>query len=181
MIREIVTYPNADIRELSATVRRINGPETMQLIEDMKETMLAYKGVGLAAPQVGVRKRIIIAEFDGILALINPKYKVLDGETFKSVEGCLSVPGPTAVITRFNNIEVTGKEPHFWNDEVVTSDFKWIFTGEEAAIIQHEIDHLEGSLFFDHLKPMAKNMYIRKMNKQIKRGQAWRYQVATSL
>ena len=180
-----MAYPNASLREISSMVRRTNAGEFKQLIEDMKEIMYAYKGVGLAAPQIGVHKRLIVVEheevFHELLVLANPKIKILDGETIKSEEGCLSVPGPTAVITRANHIEVTGKFPVCSDGDIIMTDFKQQFFGLPAAIFQHEIDHLEGVLFFDHLKPMAKDMYIRKMKKQIKRGQAWRYQVATSL
>lgn len=181
MIREIVTYPDTEVHEVSSLVRRTNAAELRQLIDDMKETMSAYRGVGLAAPQVGARKRVIVVDQEGGFVIINPKIRVLNEETFKSEEGCLSVPGPTAVITRANHIEVTGKFPVYSDGDLVMTDFKQKFSGFSAAIFQHEVDHLDGCLFFDHLRPMAKNMYIRKMDKQIKRGQAWRYQVATSL
>ncbi len=126
--------------------KEIGTPAFKQLLDDMVETMYAANGVGIAAPQVGVGKRIFIAESaQGPIALINPvftnkSWKLLGGE-----EGCLSVPGKYDKVRRHKSVTIEG----------LTADGKPIsFTAENffARILQHELDHLDGTLYVDRVK-----------------------------
>lgn len=128
-----------------------------QVITDMQETMLANKGVGIAAPQIGINKRIIMFGFDKnerypnesalpFTILVNPTFKVLSEKLSDGWEGCLSVPGLRGLVPRFEKIEYSGYD-------LMTGNFiKRMAEGFHARIIQHECDHLDGILFPQRLK-----------------------------
>lgn len=181
MISQVITYPDSSLYKPSSLIRRVNASELKEIIEDMKDTMKAYGGVGLAGPQVGYHKRVIIVKDyrneSDVIVLINPKIKILTQEKISSLEGCLSVPADPTEIPRYNSIEISGLVPTFFNDTVEFFSWTDTVTGFPAAVFQHEVDHLEGKLFFEHLKPVARDLYIRKIKKNISRGQSWRYQV----
>ena len=135
---------------------------TRQLIRDMFETMYAEEGVGLAAPQVGVSERIIVVDphNDEIaaFALINPEIVESSKDTEKGEEGCLSIPGLRDLVERSVRVTVRGTTPEGEQRQLDLS-------GLPARIIQHEVDHLDGILFFDRLSPLKRKLLLAKWNK----------------
>ncbi|MFA5097649.1 MAG: peptide deformylase [Candidatus Margulisiibacteriota bacterium] len=141
---KILTDGNPILRKKSRSVAKVL-PETKKLIEDMEETMRLAPGVGLAAPQVGVSQRIIIADVgQGLVALINPKIQKKSGKCM-FYEGCLSVPGIEGQVERSEKVLVKGLDK---NGEPLCIDAE----GYLAIVLQHEIDHLDGVLFVDRIK-----------------------------
>jgi peptide deformylase len=155
MATQIRTYGDAILRKTARPVARIDA-ETKQLVERMVEAMIRANGVGLAAPQVGVSKRIIVLDLDGQLrVLINPELVDASDETEEALEGCLSVPGVDAPITRRLRARVKGTS---LDAETITLDGE----GLMARAIQHELDHLNGILFLDHLSPARRRSLLRE-------------------
>jgi len=141
-------------------------PELDRLIEDMFETMYAAKGIGLAGPQVGVAKRVIVVDVNdeggeklGPFALLNPRVVEAGSEVDKHEEGCLSIPNVTGVVERPWHVVVEGLDRQ---GQPVTLEAD----GMLARCLQHEIDHLDGILFIDRLSPLKRNMLLRKYRKQ---------------
>lgn len=129
------------LRKKSREIKEIND-KIIELIEDMSETMYAYDGVGLAAPQVGVLKRIVVIDVgDGLIELINPVIVSVDGEQINN-EGCLSVPGKTGKVCRPSYVKV---------EALNRKGEKIVVEGEKlmAIALCHEIDHLDGMLYVD--------------------------------
>lgn len=158
-ILKLHKYGSSVLREKAMPVTQIDD-EIRELVESMIETMYAEGGVGLAAPQVGVSKKIIIidTEEQGVIVLINPVIIKREGET-KEEEGCLSVPGIYSPVRRSYSITV----------EALDLDENKIRITQEgflAIALQHEIDHLEGYLFIDRLSP-AKRLMIKDQLKEI--------------
>ncbi len=149
------------LREKAKPVAQIS-EETKQLIRDMFETMYAEEGVGLAAPQVGISERIIVIDphNDEIqpFALINPEIMEVSKETEKGEEGCLSIPGLRDLVERSVRVVVRGTTPEGESRELDLS-------GLPARIIQHEVDHLDGILFFDRLSPLKRKLLLSRWNK----------------
>lgn len=149
------------LRQKAAPVTEVS-EATKQLIRDMFETMYAEEGVGLAAPQVGISERIIVIDPQqddlGAFALINPEILEMSKETEKGEEGCLSIPGLRDIVERSYRIVVRGDTP-----EGETRQFDLI--GLPARIVQHEVDHLDGVLFFDRLSALKRKMLLSKWSK----------------
>ncbi len=153
-IRKIVTEGHPALRKVAKRVhaKEIGDPLFQQLVDDMFETMYAAPGVGLAAPQVNVSKRLFVMDAGededhpqgGRHVVINPKIE-LEEEEVEMTEGCLSVPGFVGEITRFNRIAVSGLDRY---GEKVRLEGKGLF----AQALQHEIDHLNGVLYTDKAK-----------------------------
>lgn len=143
------------LREKAKPVNVIN-KNIKKLLSDMEETMREAEGVGLAAPQVGVSKRIVVIDVgDGLLELINPVIIASEGIQVCEQEGCLSVPGYFGEVERAAKIEVKaidrqGKEMHFFAE------------GYKAQAIQHEVDHLDGILFIDKAIKLIKAEAIKQ-------------------
>ena len=162
-IRPILTEPNKILRQVSKPVDKV-GREEQKLMNDMLETMYAANGIGLAAIQIGIPKRIIVMDIskddkkNQPLYFVNPVIRNKD--TLKSTyeEGCLSVPNQFAEIERPKNCDI---EYLNYNGE------KKILKAEGllATCIQHEMDHLEGILFIDYLSKLKKSMIIKKLSK----------------
>ncbi len=162
-IKTILTEPNNILRQVSKSVQKV-GNEERQLMNDMLETMYDANGIGLAAIQIGVPKRIIVMDISRDdeekkpIYFVNPIIKNKD--TFKTTyeEGCLSVPNQFAEIDRPSKCEVEYLD---YNGE------KKILKAEGllATCIQHEMDHLEGILFIDYLSKLKKSMIIKKLSK----------------
>ncbi len=145
MSRPVLHNPDPQLRIKSEDVsaERVNTPEMKLLITELKETMKKENGVGIAAPQIGVHDRVIIAEIGGVAtAYINPVISDCSFRKIDSEEGCLSVPGTWGVVRRHRSITVTALNEH---GEVVVQKHQ----GFDATIFQHEIDHLNGVLFID--------------------------------
>lgn len=165
-ILEILTYPDGFLRELTRDVNNIDG-ELQKLIDSMIETMYAAPGVGLAANQIGNGHRILVydsAEEPGDRSpqvLINPRIIEHHGDVVSEDEGCLSVPDYRSNVKRFESILVEGADRD-GNPLSLEAD------GFLAIVLQHEIDHLEGKLFIDHLSRLKKQLFTRRMKKQQK-------------
>jgi peptide deformylase len=157
-IRKIRTDPDPILRKKAKKVQAVD-ILVKQLLNDMLETMYAAKGVGLAAPQVGISKRIIVCDVgEGPLKLINPKILNYEGEEL-AVEGCLSLPNLFGEVERFTKIWVKGLNE---NGKVC----KFEAQGWLARVIQHEIDHLEGILFTDVALRMIDKEELEKSNEE---------------
>ena len=165
-LRQILTEPNKILREKSLFVEKVD-EDLQKLMDDMLETMYAAPGIGLAAIQVGIPKRIIvldIASKDGPrnpIFLINPEIieKSENNSTYE--EGCLSVPGQFAEIDRPDKCHIKYLDYYGLPKEIKAE-------GMLATCIQHEIDHLDGILFIDYLSKLKKSMIIKKLSKQKK-------------
>ena len=169
MIRRIFKYGEPVLEQAAEPVVDFKSPELRQLIADMWDTMYAAKGVGLAAPQVGVRKRVLIIDTSigedetKKIVLINPEVTSKEGKQ-SGEEGCLSIPGFREVVTRANQVEVRAQDE---NGEALT------LQGDEllARAFQHEIDHLNGVLFINHLSTLKRDIIRRKIKKLQKSGE----------
>ena len=162
-VKTIITEPNQILRQVSTPVDRV-GREEQQLMDDMLETMYAANGIGLAAIQIGIPKRIIVMDISKDENKKKPRYfvnpKIINKDTLKSTyeEGCLSVPNQFAEIERPKKCDIEYLD---YNGE------KKILKAEGllATCIQHEMDHLEGILFIDYLSKLKKSMIIKKLSK----------------
>ncbi len=149
----------AVLREVAKPVTEFT-PELKEFISQMIDSMIKSNGVGLAAPQVGVSQRILVVGFDDVkpMALINPEIIETSVEENVYEEGCLSVPGMYAKVTRPKEIKVQA-----WNER--GRPFTIEAGGMLATVIQHEIDHLNGVLFIDHLTEKSREKLLKKYNK----------------
>ena len=165
-LREILTEPNKILRTISSRVDVVD-KDLQRLMDDMLETMYAAPGIGLAAIQVGVPKRVIVLDLAPKDQPKNPMYfvnpEIINKSSNNSVyeEGCLSVPGQFAEISRPDKCYVKYLDYYGKPKELKAE-------GMLATCIQHEIDHLEGILFIDHLSKLKKSMIIKKLSKQKK-------------
>lgn len=157
MVYKIKKYGEDVLREVATEVETID-EDILTLLDDMVETMYETKGVGLAAPQVGVSKRIFVCDQgDGVVRkIINPVIIPLTQETIEYEEGCLSVPGIYKKVQRINQIQI-----NYTNEK--NEKVQEIVEGFLAVIMQHEFDHLEGTLFVDKVSPVAKRMISNKL------------------
>lgn len=159
----ILIAPDPRLKEKSAPVKRVDGA-IRKLIDDMLETMYAAPGIGLAAPQVGQLKRLIVVDVakdeapKDPHALINPELVWVSDEDSTYEEGCLSVPEHYADVTRPARIRVRYLDREGEIREMEAE-------GLLATVIQHEMDHLDGILFIDHLTSLKRNMILRKLLK----------------
>lgn len=159
MIRTILTYPNPELKKKSSPVTIIT-EATRELARDMVETMYNAPGIGLAAPQIGVHQRIIVIDVSGrdeqpdLIIAINPVIIHSEGETYEE-EGCLSVPKYAANVRRHTHVVVKGLD-------LEGNEQTWRADELLAIAFQHEIDHLDGILFVDHLSPLKRDLFQRK-------------------
>jgi len=164
-IREILKHPNQTLRKKSKVVTEF-GEELKKLVADMSDTMYDAPGAGLAASQIGILQRIVIMDVSAkdeenqLIVLVNPE--ILHGEGSQiDVEGCLSVVDFTAKVKRFNKIKVKTQ-----NMDGEESEFE--AEGWFARVIQHELDHLNGILFIDHLSSLKRALYKKQRKKQLR-------------
>ena len=162
-IRKILTEPNKLLRQISKPVEKV-GKEEQKLMDDMLETMYEAPGIGLAAIQIGVPKRIIVMDISRDenkkepRYFVNPVIKNKNEEKSTYEEGCLSVPDQFAEIERPNLCEVEYLD-YNGKKQLLKAE------GLLATCIQHEMDHLEGILFIDYLSKLKKSMIIKKLSK----------------
>jgi len=158
-ILEIKEYGEPVLREKALPVKEIT-PEILNFIKDMAETMYADSGVGLAAPQVGVSKRIIIVdgEEDGLIVLINPIIVKSEGEVVGE-EGCLSIPGIYSQVKRSSKVTVKALNENGDSIEITKE-------GLTARALQHETDHLNGILFIDRIGRLKRTILLKKLKKE---------------
>ncbi|MCE9669493.1 peptide deformylase [Myxococcus stipitatus] len=164
MVREILIWPDPILKQKAKPVAKVDD-SVRALVKDMFETMYAADGVGLAAPQVGVLQRIIVLDTtprqpeSKPLAMINPEIIAMEGETTYT-EGCLSIPGESEDVDRaafvtVKYLDVDGNEQTLRCDELL------------AIAVQHETDHLNGTVFVDHVSTLKREI-IRKRMKRLK-------------
>jgi len=167
MIRPIVRY-GADVLHQPAAPLEAVTPEIQALVDDMIQTMYAAPGVGLAAPQVGVGVRIFVCDISlgrnagELLTFINPSFVERDGMQLEE-EGCLSAPGFNATVARPSRAVLKGLDR---NGEEQTVEA----TGLLARCFQHEMDHLDGTIFIDRLRGLQKDLIVRKIKKLARAG-----------
>ena len=163
-IKTILTEPNKKLRQVSLPVEKI-GKEEQNLMNDMLETMYVAKGIGLAAIQIDVPKRIIVLDISKSenekkpMFFVNPLIINKDLNLTTYEEGCLSVPDQFAEIDRPSKCEVEYLD-YDGNKKLLKAN------GLLATCIQHEMDHLEGVLFIDYLSKLKKSMILKKLSKQ---------------
>jgi peptide deformylase len=161
----ILRYPDERLHTVAARVQRVDN-EIRQLIKDMAETMYAAPGVGLAATQVDVHKRVIVIdvseERDQLKTFINPELVATEGES-EFEEGCLSVPGIFEKVRRADRITVRALNAE-------GKPFTLEADGLLAVCIQHEMDHLEGKVFVEYLSRLKQQRILRKLKKQDQRA-----------
>jgi peptide deformylase len=162
MLRPILKYGAEALHQPARPVDALT-PEIDQLVSDMIETMYAAPGIGLAAPQIGVPLRIFVADIsvgrepDGLVVMINPEFVLREGTQLEE-EGCLSVPGFEATVLRPARAIVRGMDRDgSWHEREGT--------GLLARAFQHEMDHLDGTLFVDRLRGIKRDMIVRKIRK----------------
>ena len=162
-VKKILTEPNKLLRQVSQPVERVSEDER-KLMDDMLETMYAAPGIGLAAIQIGIPKRIIVMDISRDenkkepIYFVNPVIKKKNLEKAVYEEGCLSVPGQFAEIERPNSCEVEYLD-YSGKKQILKAD------GLLATCVQHEMDHLEGILFIDYLSKLKKSMILKKLSK----------------
>jgi peptide deformylase len=167
MIRPIVRYGTGVLHEPAAPVAELT-PEIQRLIDDMIQTMYAAPGIGLAAPQIGVPLRIFVADVSvgrnpsDLLVFVNPEFVERDGMQLEE-EGCLSVPGFNATVARPSRATVKGLDRN-GREQIIEG------TGLLARCFQHEMDHLDGTVFVDRLRGLQKDLIVRKIKKLTRTG-----------
>jgi peptide deformylase len=166
-VRTILTYPDTVLRERAEAVTNIDG-KTQQLIDDMAETMYCAPGIGLASNQIGDPCRVIVFDTSGqeqpndLIVVINPEIVEAEGLVVEE-EGCLSVVDYRANVKRAQRITVKGLDRE---GNPITLEEE----GLPAVVLQHEIDHLNGILFIDHISKLKRELYKRKLKKMLKEG-----------
>ncbi len=169
MIRPIVKFGDPVLSRKAEPVAEVTD-DIRQLVDDMIDTMYAAPGVGLAAPQIGVALRVCVIDISGgrrdgqVITLINPEFVERTGMQLEE-EGCLSVPGYNATVARPERAVVRGLNRD--GDEVTIDG-----SGLLARALQHELDHLEGTLFLSRLRGLPRDLILRKIRKQQRSG-AW--------
>jgi len=167
MIRPIVLWGSEVLEKASDPVTNITGDE-VKLVQDMIETMYKAPGVGLAAPQIGISKRIMVTDTtsgekkDRLFTIFNPEIVATEGEQFEE-EGCLSIPGFSANVVRpkkivLRGLDINGKELILEGSDLL------------ARAFSHEMDHLDGRFFLDHLSFIKRDMIKRRIKKLIRQG-----------
>lgn len=173
-ILKIVKYPEPSLSQPSEKVDEIDD-KIRQLIMDMGETMFSESGIGLAAPQVGVNKRILIYDTRAddpekedapqeFTALINPEIVEASGSFISEEEGCLSVVDFRSDVKRYEQVRVKALD-------MDGNALDFTAQGLKGVIMQHEIDHLDGVLFIDRISALKRAMYKKKMKKKMKEAQ----------
>lgn len=168
-LRPILIHPDPRLKKVADPVAAVT-PELVALADDMLETMYDAPGIGLAAPQIGISKRLIVLDCakegsnPSPLVMFNPQILWSSDERNVHEEGCLSIPEQYAEVTRPAMVEVS------WLDRA-GAEQREKFDGLWATCVQHEIDHLDGKLFIDYLSPLKRQLITRKMQK-LKRERA---------
>jgi peptide deformylase len=167
MIRPILRYGAGVLHSPARPVAEIT-PDVQALVDDLIQTMYAAPGVGLAAPQVGVGLRVFVCDISlgrdagRLLTFINPRFVERDGMQLEE-EGCLSVPGFNATVARPSRVVLEGLDRD-------GSERRIDATGLLARCFQHEMDHLDGTLFVDRLRGLQKDFIVRKIRKLSRAG-----------
>jgi peptide deformylase len=170
MVHPIVKYGHPVLEQKAAEIKEFDTPELNQLVEDMFESMYAARGVGLAAPQIGIAKRVAVIDVTNgedpaqRLVLINPE--ILDSEgTQTGEEGCLSLPTFREPVARAQKVTLRAHD---------AKGKPYEMTGEDllARAFQHETDHLNGRLYISHISPLKRDLIRRKIRK-LQKADEW--------
>jgi peptide deformylase len=172
MLLPVLQFPDPRLREKALPVEKDDvTPELRQLAADMAETMYDEPGIGLAATQVGVAKRLIVMDLDwsdegerNPRMLLNPEIVVREGRATSEMEGCLSVPDFKSDVERDSRVVVRVRNLDW-------EELEFDVTELEAFCFQHEIDHLDGMLFIDRVSKLKRDLYVRRRKKQLRREQ----------
>jgi peptide deformylase len=169
MLLEVLQFPDPLLREKALPIAQDEVDDALRaLARDMAETMYDEPGIGLAATQVGVEKRLIVMDLDytegerNLRVVLNPEIVEAEGEVVSEGEACLSVPDYSADVPRRARVRVRGRTLDW---EEVEYDAE----GLEAVCFQHEIDHLDGVLYIDRISKLKRDLYVRRRKKQLKR------------
>jgi peptide deformylase len=166
-VLEILQFPHPTLRTRALEIKEID-EKVHRLVEDMALTMYRAPGIGLAAPQIGVPDRLILVDLSAgekpgeLVVLVNPQIICKEGE-IQLEEGCLSVPDLRETVTRCRRVVVRGFDLKGRPLEVEGEDLM-------AVALQHEIDHLDGVLFLDHLSQLKRSRYVTRMKKALSAG-----------
>ena len=169
MVREIVIWPDPVLKEIAKPVDAVDDG-IRRILDDMAETMYAADGVGLAAPQIGISKRLIVIDVSPrepeqkLIHLVNPEIVLAEGKTVYT-EGCLSIPGEAEEVERAAKVWVRALGRDGKPFEIAAENDLL------AVALQHEIDHLQGTLFVDHLSSLKREL-IRRRKKKLKEDRA---------
>ena len=166
-VREVLRMGHPVLRERAKRVEGVGTPELRALIQDMKDTMAAKNGAGLAAPQIGVGQRVVIfgvtgnprypdAEDVPFTVLVNPQITLLTREVEEGWEGCLSVPGMRGVVPRYTKLRYTGTDEE-------GNPIDRVADGFHARVVQHECDHLDGILYPQRMTDMSRFGFIEEL------------------
>jgi peptide deformylase len=166
-VREVLRMGHPVLRERAKPVEKLGSPELLALVRDMKDTMAAKNGAGLAAPQIGVGQRVVIfgvtsnprypdAEEVPFTVLVNPKIVLLTREVEEGWEGCLSVPGMRGVVPRYTRLRYSGFDEHGAPIEREAEGF-------HARVVQHECDHLDGILYPQRMTDLSRFGFIEEL------------------
>jgi len=167
MIRPILKYGDQTLHDAARPVDSIS-PEVNSVIADMVDTMYAAPGIGLAAPQIGVPLRIFVVDISlgrdpsGLIVMVNPEFVLREGLQLEE-EGCLSVPGFNATVVRPERAIVKGLDR-------TGAEQQREGTGLLARAFQHEMDHLDGTLFVDRLRGIKRDLIVRRIKKLTRAG-----------
>jgi peptide deformylase len=171
MLLEVLQFPDARLREKAKPFERAEVDERVRkLAADMAETMYEEPGIGLAAPQVGVGKRLVVIDTDwsegerNLRVLLNPEVVQWEGSVISENEACLSVPDFAADVERFDRVVVRARTLD-WEELQIAAG------GLLSICLQHEIDHLDGILYIDRISKLKRDLYVRRRKKQIRRDQ----------
>jgi peptide deformylase len=172
MLLEVLQFPDPRLREKAKPVAQGEIDDALRkLAADMAETMYDEPGIGLAATQVGVAKRLIVMDLDWTdegerrpRMLLNPEIVLREGRTTSEMEGCLSVPDFKSDVERDARVVVRARTLDWEEVEFDASEL-------EAFCFQHEIDHLDGVLFIDRVSKLKRDLYVRRRKKQLRREQ----------
>jgi peptide deformylase len=171
MLLEVLQFPDPRLREKAEPIAPDEVDEELRkLAADMAETMYDEPGIGLAATQVGVAKRLIVVDTDwsegdrNPLVLLNPEIVSAEGKVISEQEGCLSVPDFKADVERAQQVVLRARTLDWEELEIEAEELR-------AFCFQHEIDHLDGVLFIDRISRLKRDLYVRRRKKQLRREQ----------
>ena len=167
-LRKIIKMPNSFLRKKASAVDTIDN-DIKHILDDMLETMYNANGIGLAATQIGIDKRLVVMDCElkiddddfkpNPIKMINPEITFLSKNFKEREEGCLSIPGHNAIVKRPDKVIVNYRDENFKQKELEADDLLGVCN-------QHEIDHLNGILFIDHLSRIKKEMILKKIKKE---------------
>lgn len=167
-VRDLTYHPDPVLRQQTSEVA-VFDKDLSQLIDDLAESMYFHKGVGLAAPQIGVSERVAVVDVDQrdgtprLIELVNPEVVAVSAEKVEGEEGCLSFPDESELIVRPSQATVRAFDRHGQPFEITAE-------GLLGRAMQHEIDHLDGVLFIDHLSRLRRSLVERRMKKRARKA-----------